>query len=98
MKNSWVELHKNGRVCYAQIEDAGPALYSDSAYVFGTNDARPANTKYNGAGLDVSPAVNSCLGYAELDGDTDRVDWRFIEAAAVPPGPWLNVVTTSLVQ
>jgi len=98
MKNRWVELRKGGRVCYGQIEDAGPGQYHDAAYVFGTNDARPANKQFNGAGLDVSPALNGCLGYAELDGDGDRVDWRFVEADQVPAGAWTRIVTTSGVR
>ncbi len=95
MKNRWVELKKGGRTCYGQIEDAGPALYHDANYVFGTHDARPASTKYNGAGMDVSPALNGCLGYAELDGENDHVDWRFVDAKDVPAGPWRKLVTTS---
>lgn len=95
MKNRWVELRANGRTCFGQVEDAGPGRYDDAAYVFGADDRRPANTRYNGAGLDVSPALNGCLGFAELDGQGDRVDWRFVEAGDVPDGPWTRVVTTS---
>lgn len=91
MKNRWVKLTKDGQTCYGQIADAGPGEYHDSAYVFGTNDARPANARYGGAGMDVSPALNGCLNFAELDGDADKVDWQFIEASDVPAGPWLNV-------
>ncbi len=96
MKNRWVKLTGTaGQVCYGQIEDAGPGRYNDSAYVFGTNNARPANRRYGGAGMDVSPALNGCLGMKELDGDTDRLSWRFVDASAVTPGPWTNLVTTS---
>lgn len=95
MKNRWVELRRGGRVCYGQIEDAGPGEYDDAGYVFGTGNARPANTRYNGAGLDVSPALNGCLAFTELDGDDDQVDWRFVDAADVPDGPWMKIVTTS---
>ncbi|WP_245861578.1 hypothetical protein [Compostimonas suwonensis] len=98
MKNRWVQLRNGSRVCYGQIEDAGPGEYHDAAYVFGANDARPANTRYGGAGLDVSPALNGCLGFTELDGDSDRVDWAFVDDSAVPDGPWLRLVTTSGVQ
>ena len=45
--------------------------------------------------MDVSPALNGCLGYAALDGDHDKIDWRFIDTAEVPKGPWTIVVTTS---
>jgi hypothetical protein len=104
MKNRWVQLTgPNGNTCYGQIEDAGPSsgsLYHDANYVFGTNNARPANKQFSGdktqgAGADVSPALNGCLGFKDLDGDNDHVSWRFIDRANVPAGPWLNVVTTS---
>lgn len=95
MKNRWVELRHDGRTCFGQIEDAGPGQYHDARYVFGHDDARPANRRYGGAGLDVSPALNGCLHYAELNGDTDRVSWRFVDDRDVPKGPWTRIVTTS---
>ncbi len=98
MKNRWVKLRKGDAVCYGQIQDAGPALYDDSAYVFGEDDRRPASTEYNGAGLDVSPALNGCLGYSDLDGQDDRVDWQFVDEEDVPDGPWRRIITTSQVQ
>ena len=94
MKNRWVRLTRNGRTCYGQIEDAGPGVYDDYRYVFGAGDPRPASKRYNGAGLDVSPALTGCLAFTELNGDDNRVDWQFVDAAAVPPGPWRKVVTT----
>lgn len=102
LKNHWVEITgPSGATCYGQIEDAGPSSgsnYHDANYVFGTDDARPANGLFSGdptqgAGMDVSPALNGCLGFAELDGDNDHVSWRFVDAP--PPGPWTDVVTTS---
>ncbi|WP_430332332.1 hypothetical protein [Rhodococcus sp. ACT016] len=98
MKNRWVRLRSGDQTCYGQIQDAGPGTYHDSAYVFGGNDARPANTEFNGAGLDVSPALNGCLGFSELDGEDDHVDWQFVDEGDVPPGPWRTIVTTSGVQ
>ena len=95
MKNRWVEITKGGRTCYGQIEDAGPGQYNDAEYVFGSDDRRPANPDFNGAGMDVSPALNGCLGFAELNGESDQVDWRFVDAVDVPSGPWRTVVTTS---
>jgi hypothetical protein len=95
MKNHWVKLiGANGSLCYGQIEDAGPFEYDDTAYVFGSGDARPQSTRANNAGLDVSPAVNGCLGFKELDGDTDKVSWQFVDASQVPTGPWTRIVTT----
>ena len=93
LKNRWVQLQKGGNVCYGQVEDAGPAIYDDAAYVLG--DARPKNTRFNGAGLDVSPALNGCLAFTgPVDGASDRVDWRFVEQSDVPAGPWTRIVTT----
>lgn len=94
MKNRWVKLMRDGKTCYGQIEDAGPGQYDDYRYVFGADDRRPANRLYNGAGLDVSPALTGCLSFSELDGDDDRVDWQFVDAADVPAGPWKRLVTT----
>lgn len=98
MKNRWVRITKGDRECYGQIQDAGPSLYDDDNYVFSDNDARPANTNFNGAGLDVSPALNGCLGFEALNGANDRVNWQFVDDEDVPDGPWLEIVTTRQVQ
>lgn len=98
MKNRWVEIQKGGAICYGQIEDAGPGEYDDVNYVFGTNNARPQNARYGGAGMDVSPAMNGCLGFAELNGDGDHVNWRFIDTDQVPAGPWTKIITQTPVE
>lgn len=102
MKNRWVRIvGPNGNTCYGQIEDAGPShgsLYHDAAYVFGSNDVQPIQGQFNNAGADVSPALNGCLGFAELDGQNDKIKWQFVDDASVPSGPWKQVVTTSQVQ
>lgn len=98
MKNRWVRIQKGDRECYGQIEDAGPGQYQDKEYVFGDTDRRPANKNFNGAGMDVSPALNGCLGFAEVNGENDRVDWQFVDEREVPPGPWTVVVTTRQVN
>ena len=96
MKNHWVAITgPNGKTCYGQVEDAGPShgsLYHDAAYVFGTNNAQPVQGQFNNAGMDVSPALNGCLGFKELDGDSDKVSWRFVDSP--PAGPWTKIVTT----
>ena len=97
MKNRWVQITNGDRTCYGQIEDAGPGQYNDADYVFGATDQRPRNNKFNGAGMDVSPALNGCLGFADINGEDDRVDWRFVEADEVPTGPWRQLITTSQV-
>jgi hypothetical protein len=97
MKNRWLKITgPTGAVCYGQVEDAGPSsgsAYHDAAYVFGANNAKPANREFNGAGMDVSPALNGCLKFAELDGENDHVSWQFVDSP--PPGPWTKLVTTS---
>ncbi|MDQ0757132.1 hypothetical protein [Arthrobacter sp. B3I4] len=98
MKNRWVKIRKNGRECYGQIEDAGPGQYQDKEYVFGKDDARPKNKDFNGAGMDVSPALNGCLGFQELNGQDDKVDWQFVDRKDVPDGPWLKLETRTPVQ
>ena len=81
-KGQWLEIRLGAKICYAQWEDVGP-FYTDSAsYVFG--DERPSPNVNHGAGIDVSPAVRD---YLRL-GSFGLVDWRFVEPADVPPGPW----------
>lgn len=86
VKNHWVKITYGDKTAYAQWEDAGPMGEDDAAYVFGD-----AAAHYKGAGLDVSPAINDYLG---LDGE-DRTSWEFVDASAVPDGPWTQTVTTS---
>lgn len=81
-KDRWVAIRKGDRVVYAQWEDAGPFRTDHWEYVFG-ND-RPKPNLNHGAGLDVSPAVRDYLGLAE----TDVTDWKFVDFAEVPQGPW----------
>ena len=98
MKNRWVKLShaQNGtiRTCYGQIEDAGPYVYNDARYVFGSGDVAPANRRAHNAGLDVSPALRDCLGFRGLDNDSNRVSWQFANETELPAGPWRRVVTT----
>lgn len=95
LKNRWVKISRANFVCYGQIEDAGPYEYNDSAYVFGSNDTRPKSLEANNAGLDVSPALRDCLHFNGLNNDENKVNWQFVDEAAVPSGPWKNTVTTS---
>lgn len=94
MKTRWVEIRHEDRTCFGQIADAGPGEYDDAGYVFGIDDARPASKTFNGAGMDVSPALNACLDLAGLNRLESRVDWRFVEADQVPDGPWSRLVDT----
>lgn len=92
-KNRWVKVTRGGRVAYAQWEDVGPFVTDDADYVFGT--APPRNQKNEDAGIDISPAVRDCL---RMRGGMGLVDWRFVDEADVPQGPWRDVVTRSQVD
>jgi hypothetical protein len=81
-RDRWIVVRKGVRVCYAQWSDCGPFRTDHWQYVFGNE--RPAWNLNRGAGLDVSPAVRDYLGVA----NTDVVDWKFVEYADIPPGPW----------
>ena len=98
LKNRWVKLWRRvgGRTvtCYGQIEDSGPYVYDDAAYVFGANDPRPRSRRANNAGIDVSPALRDCLSFEGLNDDENTVGWQFVEASQVPRGPWRLVITT----
>lgn len=94
LKNRWVEVVFDGRICYGQWEDVGPLDEDDFAYVFGSATV-PRNTFSEKAGLDVSPALAQCLEITEISGAEAVTSWRFVDAAEVPAGPWKNIVTTS---
>ena len=98
MKNRWVKMwrlvHGRTRTCYGQIQDAGPYVYDDVNYVFSQSDARPTSRLAHNAGMDVSPAIRDCLGFSGVNNDENTLSWRFVDASAVPPGPWRRVVTT----
>ncbi len=81
-KGRWLMIRHKDKVVYAQWEDAGPFRTDHWQYVFG--DERPKPNLNKGAGLDVSPAVRDYLG---MD-STDICDWKFVELADVPVGPW----------
>jgi hypothetical protein len=102
MKNRWVKLWRTvggkTRTCFGQIEDSGPYVYDDAAYVFGSTDRRPASRAANNAGLDVSPAIRDCLRFTGRNNDTNTLNWQFVERSQVAPGPWLKVVTTRQVD
>lgn len=81
-KGRWLQIHRNGRTCYAQWEDCGPWITDDWEYVFG--DRPPKNAENGQAAIDFSPAVRDYLGIQS----GQKVHWRFIEASDVPYGPW----------
>lgn len=82
LKGRWVAIHHAGRTVFAQWEDCGPFRTDHWQYVFGTERPRPNLNR--GAGLDISPAVRDYLGMAK----NDICDWKFVDAASVPDGPW----------
>lgn len=81
----WIKICYRSSVCYAQWEDVGPFSFDNHQYVFGAD--RPGAP--GEVGLDVSPAVQRFLG---LSGK-DRTDWQFVDAGAVPRGPWWGGAT-----
>ena len=81
-KGRWVQIHRNGRSCYAQWEDCGPWTTDDWEYVFGNKP--PKNLQNGRAGIDISPSVRDYLGIKS----GQKVHWRFVEAGQVPYGPW----------
>lgn len=83
--NRWIAIRKGNRVCYAQWSDCGPFTTTHWEYVFGNQMPKPNLNK--AAGLDVSPSVRDYLGMSS----TDVVDWKFVEARDVPPGPWARI-------
>lgn len=87
-KNRWVEIRYNGKSCFAQWQDVGPFEENDFEWVFG-NAAKPRNQTGLKAGLDISPAAAQYLGIK----DSAKTEWRFVEAPAVPDGPWKAIVT-----
>ncbi|MBK1829293.1 hypothetical protein JIN77_01015 [Verrucomicrobiaceae bacterium R5-34] len=88
-KGRWLQIVHNGKVCYAQWEDCGPFTTDDWQYVFGNKP--PKNSKNNGAGIDVSPAVRDYLGLTSHE----KVHWRFIDFSRVPRGPWSQYGTNN---
>lgn len=83
LKGRWMAIRLGDKVCYAQWEDVGPFETDDTDYVFGT--ARPKTKENKCAGLDVSPAVRTFLGFTS---GYATVDWRFVDVDEVPEGPW----------
>jgi hypothetical protein len=83
-QHRWIAIRRGNRTCYAQWEDCGPFRTDHYQYVF--QNERPKSNLNRGAGLDVSPAVRDYLGLQP----TDVTDWKFVDTADVPSGPWRN--------
>jgi len=82
-QNRWIAIRGHGgRVCYAQWSDCGPFHTDHWEYVFGRDMPKP--NRNGGTGLVVAPAVRDYLGLHAQD----VCDWKFVELADVPPGPW----------
>jgi hypothetical protein len=89
LKNHWIKVVYGDKTCYAQWEDVGPNEEDDFSYVFGKT--APKNTFGEKAGLDLSPAMFTCLGLK----DNAATYWAFVDEKAVPPGPWRDTETVS---
>ena len=81
-KGRWVEIARNGKVCFAQWEDCGPFSTTNWEYVFRYKEVK--NKKNKAAGIDISPAVRDYFGLKS----GQKVHWRFVEFAHVKRGPW----------
>ncbi|MFQ5667790.1 MAG: hypothetical protein ACE5I7_15365 [Candidatus Binatia bacterium] len=86
VKNRWVKIIHDGHVCYGQWEDVGPFRENDRSSVFRGRELKRR------AGLDVSPALATCLN---IPFDVTPTSWRFVDEGKVPAGPWRDIVTTS---
>ncbi len=109
VKNRWVQLKRGDKICYGQWEDSltpdildangkridyGTPNYFD--YVFG-------NSTPTHPGIDVSPALSTCLGmydandkvYAHSDA---KISWKFVTENEVPAGAWKNIITATPVS
>ncbi len=98
LKNVWVQIQAGDKTVFAQLEDTGPFEESgdannDCAYVFATDDRRPANTWGLKAGIDLSPAVMKQLTGSSQTGNL-TVKWRFAQKP-IEDGPWTMTVTNS---
>ncbi len=89
LKNRWVEVRTPEATCYAQWEDVGPFEQDDFEYVFG-DAINPLNLMGERAGVDLSPALATCL---KVDG-LGTVKWRHVAHDSVPEGPWRATITT----
>lgn len=85
MDGHWVAVRVGSKTCYGQVRDVGPFEEDDVEYVLGS--ATTARNTFDAkAGLDLSPAMRDCLDV----GDVSTASWRFVDASAVPAGPWLS--------
>ncbi len=89
LKNRWIEVRVDQTSCFGQWQDVGPFYEDDAAYVFGTA-ITPKNVSGEKAGIDLSPALATCLS---IDG-SDEVVWRHRSVNQVPQGAWKDTITT----
>ncbi|QQS59296.1 S-layer homology domain-containing protein [Candidatus Peregrinibacteria bacterium] len=93
LKNRWIAVSLEGKICYAQWQDVGPLSEDDFEYVFGDTE-NPKNSFGASAGLDISPATWDCLGMTT----NAEVHWKFVSREDVPEGPWTETETTTDVR
>jgi hypothetical protein len=94
-KTRWIRVTANNRTVYVQWEDVGPLYSDDCDYVFGHRRPRQEKTHEVVSALDLSPAAFKMLAGGDLRLGLTKVDWSFIDATSVPPGPWRENPTTS---
>jgi hypothetical protein len=85
-----LSLGRNGWVAPATgpIRDGRLRRRAAFDWVFGSA-LRPKNQFGKKAGLDVSPALATCL---HLNGD-EMTEWRLVDEEEVPDGPWRWIIT-----
>ncbi|GEM_PF-6720830 len=110
VKNRWVEMKRDDKICYGQLEDSltpdildpttgkriGYGKSNHFDYVFGS-----ASTTH--PGIDISPALSDCLGMRDLSdkqyGHADApVSWKFVSDSEVSAGAWKNIITATPVS
>ncbi len=84
-KGRWIRVTNGQSTIYAQWLDVGPNEEQDYDYTFGDGTQQPRNTFGLSAGLDLSPAAATGLGYN--DGGL-TVSWSFVDPEDVLSGPW----------
>jgi hypothetical protein len=87
LKNTWIAIECDGKICYAQWQDVGPYHIADPDYVL--KNEKPKNEGGRGPALDVSPAVQK---YLTMNAKA-VTRWRFVPPTEVPSGPWKKIVS-----
>ena len=86
-RNRWVEIRYKDKSCYAQWQDVGPMGEDDFDGCSGTPRS-PRTGRAQGRPRYFAAAAQ----YLGVEGSA-RTEWRFVDEAQVPGGPWKTIVT-----